>query len=114
MRLFKRDKNFGDGRLADQPGKKYRVLVIKYFFPVISAAMLLLLAALAYFLYYDAYLSIGHGQNVALLKQQISEEDLKSDELSRAIEAINQKNRDTEHSLETINNPFQRKWEIKK
>jgi len=115
MQLFKHKTRAGtDGSDHDQSNQKLRLMVIKYFYPLIVLLMLVLLAALAAFLYYNAYLAIGHAQNVAQLKKQILEEDLKSDDLAKILENLVQKSNDTQHNLEALNNPFERKWEVKK
>lgn len=115
MQLLKHKANTGtDGHDHDQSNQKLRIMAIKYSYPLIILLMLILLAALAAFLYYNAYLAIGHAQNVAQLKKQILEEDLKNDDLAKILENLAQKNNDIQHNLEALNNPFERKWEIKK
>ena len=115
MRLFKKiNKVEADGRDREISNKKIRVSLIKYLYPGISVFMLALLAVLAIFLYFNAYLSISHAQNVALLKQQILEEDLKSGDLARVVKTLNEKTSSTPINLESAKNPFIQKWEIKK
>ena len=114
MELFKHNRAAGtENGVHDQAGKKLRILVIKYFYPLISLVMLAILIALLVFLYYYAYLSIGHAGSVASLKQQTLEENLKTADLSRSLKNISQKTVDQQHDLNAINDPFERKWEIK-
>lgn len=99
---------------SEKTGKRARILIIKYLYPGVCVIMLLALAALLAFLHFNVYLSIGHAQNVAQLKQQILEEDLKTNDLSQAIQAIEAKKINPELNLSAVRNPFERKWEIKK
>jgi len=103
-----------DSRDSESSGKKFRVLLIKYLSPGISFIMLAILVVLAAFLYFNAYLSIGHAQSVAGLKQQILEEDLKSGDLARVLKSFESKTTISTINLEPAQNPFKQKWEIKK
>ena len=101
------------GRDRELSGKMLSVLIIKYLYPGISLVMLAFLIALAVFLYFNAYLSVGHAQNVSRLKQQILEEDLRGDDLTRVAQALGDKTVGTPINLEATKNPFEQKWEIK-